>query len=93
MLPKVLPASKIISQPITLDYLRCSPKITEFFPAHFRTTNFRKVQVNRPQVVKNLTRYNQMLNAPPKVMQNIKLLLSENNFAVVTGQQPGLFTG
>ena len=93
MLTKVLPIRRVISQPITLDYLRCSPKITEFFPTYFRTKDFRDIRVDRPQVVKNLTEYNQMLNAPAKVMQNIKLLLNENNFAVITGQQPGLFTG
>ncbi len=93
MLAKVLPTRRVVSQPITLDYLRCSPKITEFFPAHFSTKHFRDIRVDRPQVVKNLTEYNQMLNAPAKVMQNIKLLLNENNFAVITGQQPGLFTG
>ena len=93
MLATVLPTRQVISQPITLDYLCRSHKITEFFPTHFRTKNFRDMRVDRPQVVKNLTEYNQMLNAPAKVMQNIKLLGSDNNFAVITGQQPGLFTG
>ncbi|MFQ5836195.1 MAG: bacillithiol biosynthesis cysteine-adding enzyme BshC, partial [bacterium] len=93
MLAKILPTRQVISQPITLDYLRCSPKISEFFPAHFRTKNFRDIRVDRPQIAKNLTEYNQTLNAPAKVMENIKLLRSDNNFAVITGQQPGLFTG
>lgn len=93
MLAKVLPTRETISQPITLDYLRSSSKINQFFSAHFRTENFRDVRVDRSQVVENLTRYNQMLNAPAKVMQNIEILGSENNFAIITGQQPGLFTG
>ena len=93
MLDKILPIREVVSQPITRDYFRYSPKILEFFPAHFRAKNFRDIRVDRPQTVKNLTQYNQMLNAPAKVMRNIELLGHENTYGVVTGQQPGLFTG
>ncbi|GAH14240.1 unnamed protein product, partial [marine sediment metagenome] len=43
--------------------------------------------------MKVLREYNRRIEAPQKVMENIEMLLDENTYTVVTGQQPGIFTG
>jgi len=88
-----LPPAKIIPHRITLDYLERYERVSRFYPHHFRERKFRKVGIDREQVVKTLREYNRRIEAPQKVMENIEMLLEENTYAVVTGQQPGIFTG
>jgi len=93
MIIESLPAAEIIPSRITLDYLKRYEKVSHFYPHHFMERKFRKVGIDRDQVVKALREYNRRIEAPQKVMENIEMLLDENTYAVVTGQQPGIFTG
>ena len=88
-----LAAAQIISEPITLDYLANSPKLREFFPAHFTQGKLRKFKIDRERVVKYLRDYNEKMNAPSTVMENIDSLLDEDTYVVVSGQQPGICGG
>ena len=88
-----LPAAEITPSRITLDYLERYERVSHFYPHHFRERKFRKVEIDREQVVKILREYNRRIKAPQKVMENIEMLLDQNTYAVVTGQQPGIFTG
>ncbi len=93
LITESLPASEIIPNRITLDYLSRYERVSHFYPCHFRERKFRKVEVDREQVVEILREYNRRIDAPQKVMENIEMLLDENTYAVITGQQPGIFTG
>lgn len=88
-----LPLTQIISEPITLDYLDNSSKLREFFPAHFTQRKPRKFKIDRKILAKYLRDYNEKMNAPSRVMENIDSLLDEDVYVVVTGQQPGIFGG
>ncbi|GAI06742.1 unnamed protein product, partial [marine sediment metagenome] len=88
-----LPAAEITPSRITLDYLERYERVSHFYPYHFRERKFRKVEIDREGVVKILREYNRRIEAPQKVMENIEMLLDENTYTVVTGQQPGIFTG
>ena len=88
-----LPLTQIISEPITLDYLDNSSKLREFFPAHFTQRKPRKFKIDRKILAKYLRDYNEKMNAPSRVMENIDSLLDEDAYVVVTGQQPGIFGG
>ena len=88
-----LPLTHIISEPITLDYLDNSSKLREFFPAHFTQRKLRKFKIDRERLVKYLRDYNEKMNAPSRVMENIDALLDEDTYVVVSGQQPGIFGG
>ena len=88
-----LPAAEITPSRITLDYLERYERVSHFYPYHFRERKFRKVEIDREGVVKVLREYNRRIEAPQKVMENIEMLLDENTYTVVTGQQPGIFTG
>jgi bacillithiol biosynthesis cysteine-adding enzyme BshC len=88
-----LSAAEITPSRITLDYLKRYERVSHFYPHHFRERKFRKVEIDREQVVKILREYNRRIEAPQKVMENIEMLLDEKTYTVVTGQQPGIFTG
>jgi bacillithiol biosynthesis cysteine-adding enzyme BshC len=88
-----LSAAEITPSRITLDYLERYKRVSYFYPHHFRERKFRKVKIDREQVVKILRGYNRRIEAPQKVMENIEILLDEKTYTVVTGQQPGIFTG
>ncbi|TET07762.1 bacillithiol biosynthesis BshC, partial [Candidatus Aerophobetes bacterium] len=93
MITESLPLAEIIPSRITLDYLKRYERVSHFYPHHFTERKFRKIGIDRGQVVKALREYNRRIEAPQKVMENIEMLLDENTYAVVTGQQPGIFTG
>ncbi|NQS88906.1 bacillithiol biosynthesis cysteine-adding enzyme BshC [Patescibacteria group bacterium] len=93
MITESLSAAEIIPNRITLDYLYHYKRISHFYSCHFTERKFREVRVDRAQVVKILREYNRKIDAPQKVMENIEMLLDDNTYAVITGQQPGIFTG
>jgi len=93
MIAKSLPAAEIIHNPITLDYLYHYERVSSFYSCHFRERKFRKVRIERNQLVRILREYNRKIDAPQRVMKNIEMLLDENTYAVITGQQPGIFAG
>ena len=89
-----LAPAHIISEPVTLDYLANSAGLREFFPAHFtQGKRRRRFKMDRERVVKCLRDYNEKMNAPSRVMESIDSLLDEDTYVVVSGQQPGVFSG
>lgn len=97
-----IPFSQIpkISQ-FFLDYLEENPKVSKYYPNGFKTKeDFAKVisskakeEILREELVEGLLAENNSLGATKKTLANIKLLGDENTFAVVTGQQMGIFLG
>ena len=88
-----IPIEFVTSEKITIDYLNRANYIKQVFPSHFREPNIRKFDINRPKIVDKLLDYNQKLNAPKPVLQNIRSLLQPETYAVMTGQQPSIFSG
>ncbi|MCW4051922.1 MAG: bacillithiol biosynthesis cysteine-adding enzyme BshC, partial [Candidatus Bathyarchaeota archaeon] len=78
---------------ITLDYIKYAEHIKEVFPKHFTKPKIRKFKGSREEIVDKLLQYNRRISAPRRVIQNIKSLSEPNTYAIITGQQPGLFTG
>lgn len=84
-----------------LDYLEENPKVSKFYPNRFRIKeDFAKVisakakeEILREELVEGLLSENKSLGATEKTITNVKLLGEENTFAVVTGQQMGIFLG
>ncbi|MDH5449646.1 MAG: bacillithiol biosynthesis cysteine-adding enzyme BshC [Candidatus Bathyarchaeota archaeon] len=94
MTSNALPYEFVTSEKITIDYLRRSKRVRLVFPKHFKDTNIvRKSRVGRQKIVDKLLDYNRKLKAPRQVIQNIESLLRPETHAVITGQQPGLFSG
>ena len=50
-------------------------------------------RTRNPALVQALLKYNQGLGASEKTLENIRHLDNEQTLVVITGQQPGLFTG
>lgn len=46
-----------------------------------------------PELIQTLKEYNRKLGASDKILKNIKHLENDQTLVVITGQQPGLFTG
>lgn len=88
-----LPYEFVTSEKITIDYLNHADHLKRVFPRHFKELNIRKFRGDRQKIVDKLLSYNQTINAPKKVMQNIESLLQPETYAVITGQQPGIFSG
>jgi len=88
-----LPYEFITSEKITIDYLNHANNLKHMFPKHFREPSVRKCNVDRQKIVNKLLEYNQKINAPKRVIQNIESLSQPETYAVITGQQPGLFSG
>jgi len=88
-----LPYDFITSEKITIDYLNRASRLEHIFPKHFREPSVRKCNVDRQKIVNKLLEYNQKINAPKRVIQNIESLSQPETYAVITGQQPGLFSG
>ena len=88
-----LPYEFITSEKITIDYLNHANNLKHVFPKHFREPNVRKCNIDRQKIVNKLLGYNRKINAPKRVIQNIESLSQPETYAVITGQQPGLFSG
>lgn len=89
------------STPLLLDYLYHFDRVAQFYTAPpFELSSYRTLagQLRRSAVSRNaladiLVRQNQSFGCSPSVFQNIERLRNEETFAVVTGQQVGLFSG
>jgi bacillithiol biosynthesis cysteine-adding enzyme BshC len=88
-----LPYEFITSEKITIDYLNHANDLKHVFPKHFSEPSVRKCNIDRQQIVNKLLEYNQRIDAPKRVIQNIESLSQPETYAVITGQQPGLFSG
>ncbi len=88
-----IPHEFVNPEQITVDYLNCDNRLQKFFPVHFTEPKFRKYEGNRRKIVEKLVEYNEKINSPRQVIQNIESLSKPKTYAVVTGQQPGLFCG
>ncbi|MDH5375711.1 MAG: bacillithiol biosynthesis cysteine-adding enzyme BshC [Candidatus Bathyarchaeota archaeon] len=93
MNPKAMPIEFVTSEKITIDYLNRANHIKQVFPNHFEEPSIRKFDINRQKIVDKLLDYNQKIDAPKQVVQNIQSLSQPETYAVITGQQPGIFSG
>ncbi len=85
------------------DYCQGVPSARHFFLGHFsdlmafethlQVLESRTYLYNRPELCDALDRQNRRWGSGEKSLRNIDLLRDERTFAVVTGQQVGLFTG
>jgi len=91
--PSVLPNQVVTSEKITIDYLNHANDLKQVFTKHFREPSLRRFNIDRHEIVDKLLSYNEKLSAPKQVMQNITSLSQPETYAVITGQQPGLFSG
>lgn len=88
-----MPIEFVNSEKITINYLNRVNHIKQVFPNHFKEPSIRKFNVNRQKIIEKLLGYNQKINAPKQVVQNIQSLSQHETYAVITGQQPGIFSG
>ncbi|MBE0519580.1 bacillithiol biosynthesis cysteine-adding enzyme BshC [Candidatus Bathyarchaeota archaeon] len=88
-----MPIEFVTSEKITIDYLNRVNHIKQVFPKHFKEPSIRKFNINRQKIIEKLLDYNQKINAPKQVVQNIQSLSQPETYAVITGQQPGIFSG
>jgi bacillithiol biosynthesis cysteine-adding enzyme BshC len=94
-----LPAASGGFTRLFLDYLQNAPALGEFFAGHFRDPrsyatvmeNISRRQPDRSALVAVLEEQN--AGADAATIENIEALRSGSTFAVVTGQQVGLFGG
>jgi len=94
--------SEIPTNPqLFIDYVENFEKVKEFYPTNFRNNedliknleNFNKDLEHREKLVQILKKQYADENISEKTKQNIEDLLSENTFAIVTGQQLGILLG
>jgi len=94
--------SEIPTNPqLFIDYVENFEKVKEFYPTNFRNNedliknleNFNKDLEHREKLVQILKKQYSDENISEKTKQNIEDLLSENTFAIVTGQQLGILLG
>ncbi|MCI0423138.1 MAG: bacillithiol biosynthesis cysteine-adding enzyme BshC [Acidobacteria bacterium] len=83
-----------------LDYLHNFPKLTPFFPYPYALEHFRKEAVtgapqlpHRQELCQILDAQNRAFGAGARTLENLEKLHDSDCWAVVTGQQVGLFTG
>jgi len=82
-----------------LDYLHDFSKLTPFFPFPYALDHFRKeagfsvVLPHRQELCQTLEKQNRSFGAGARTQENLEKLQDSDCFAVVTGQQVGLFTG
>lgn len=93
MKPSVLPYEFVTSERIAIDYINYADNLKHVFPKHFRKPTARKCNVDRQRLVDRLLDYNRRIDAPNRVTQSIESLSQPETYAVITGQQPGLFSG
>ncbi|MDH4070407.1 MAG: bacillithiol biosynthesis cysteine-adding enzyme BshC [Ignavibacteria bacterium] len=95
-----LPSSTGFSN-LYLDYLYDYERVGSYFPTNFRSDEafhplmerVRERKVDRVLLSSVLERQNLAFGAQTKALTNVRLLSKETTFAVVTGQQVGLFGG
>lgn len=83
------------------DYIENFEKVKDFFHSNFRDFDylirnletFNKDIEHREKLVSILKKQYSNTNSSEKTLNNIHSLLSENTFAIVTGQQLGILTG
>ena len=83
------------------DYLYEFPDVGRYFPSNFRdTTHFQAAMsaidgqtYDRPTLAKVLDEQNRAFGSTAKALDNVALLLKPTTYAIVTGQQVGLFGG
>jgi bacillithiol biosynthesis cysteine-adding enzyme BshC len=94
--------SEIPTNPqLFIDYVENFENVKEFYPTNFRNNedliknleNFNKDLEHREKLVQILKKQYADENISEKTKQNIEDLLSENTFAIVTGQQLGILLG
>jgi bacillithiol biosynthesis cysteine-adding enzyme BshC len=98
---RVLPASSGGFSELFMDFVYDFPKVRQFFSYDFRDPNaytgilqaIDRKGLDRRALVEVLRSQNEAFGAPPKTLENIGLLLKPGTYAVVTGQQVGLFGG
>ncbi|MGD8546097.1 MAG: bacillithiol biosynthesis BshC, partial [Candidatus Bathyarchaeota archaeon] len=78
---------------MTIDYINQAHNLKHLFTKHFREPSVRKCNVDRPRLIEKLLEYNKNIDAPEQVTRNIVSLSQPQTYAVITGQQPGLFSG
>ena len=88
-----MPYEFVTSEKITIDYLNYANHLKQVFPKHFKEPSVRKFDRDRQKIVNKLLGYNRKINAPKQVIQNIESLSQPETYAVITGQQPGIFSG
>jgi bacillithiol biosynthesis cysteine-adding enzyme BshC len=88
-----LPYSFTASGKIAVDYLNYTGPIREVFHNHFLKPKIREFSGNREEIIDRLCDYNTGINAPKTVMEKIHLLSQTSTHAIITGQQPGIFSG
>jgi bacillithiol biosynthesis cysteine-adding enzyme BshC len=80
------------------DYMNGAQELRGFFPHDYRhppdPAFVEKVAKGADsRLVAEIKSYNEALGADEKALQNIEALRDDDSAAVVTGQQPGIFTG
>lgn len=97
-----LPYSRVPgSSKLLVDYLERYERVERFYngpPFHLETYSrltqeLRNFNFDRKALVEILLRQNQAFGAGDQAIENIRSLADEDTFAVVTGQQVGLFFG
>ena len=82
-----------------LDYLHDFSKLAPFFPFPYALDHFRKEAASgvavphRQELCQILDKQNRSFGAGARTLENVEKLQDRDCFAVVTGQQVGLFTG
>jgi len=84
-----------------LDYVHDFEKVCNYYEGDFKTEDalrkkIEKVQqkpIERQTIVEVLHEQNKWFDCGEQTLHNIELLRQENTFAIVTGQQVGIFTG
>lgn len=84
-----------------LDYINKDEKIMQFYPLHFKDRsswqNIMDKVKNKPRnielLVSILKEQNTNFGANENVIERIEQLLEKDTYAIVTGQQVGIFTG
>jgi len=89
----VMPHEFVTSEKITIDYLNYADSIKQVFPKHFKKPTIRKLSMDRQEITDKLLDYNHRINAPEQVIENIESLSQPETYVVMTGQQPGIFSG
>jgi len=76
-----------------LDYINKKESMSKFFGGVYDKMHPVKFRGDRGIIKDILMKYNKSINAQSKVFENIESIENEDVKFVITGQQPGLFTG
>ncbi|MFQ5891723.1 MAG: bacillithiol biosynthesis cysteine-adding enzyme BshC [Candidatus Methanofastidiosia archaeon] len=78
---------------IAYDYISDFERLKDFFAKDYRKIEISKREIDRESLFGVLREYNKRIEAEDKVFENLEILLSEDTYVVVSGQQAGIFTG